>query len=128
MAVNYVKFFRGTPLAFQNLAEKNPDTLYFINDVNSQEGYLYLGDKLIVGKISNLADLEDVLTSESLAGGDLLVYDGDQEKWVNKSVLNAIGLMGRAYEDSQGSAGLVPAPGMGQEGMFLRGDGTWATP
>lgn len=128
MAANYVKFYRGTPQAFQNLTPKNPDTLYFINDVNSTEGYLYLGDKLIVGKISNLADLEDIILSESLLDGDLLVYDGEEEKWVNKSVLNAIGLMGRAYEDSQGSAGLVPAPGLGQENMFLRGDGTWATP
>ena len=128
MAANYVKFYRGTPQAFQNLTPKNPDTLYFINDVNSTEGYLYLGDKLIVGKISNLADLEDIILSESLLDGDLLVYDGEEEKWVNKSVLSAIGLMGRAYEDSQGSAGLVPAPGLGQENMFLRGDGTWATP
>ena len=40
MAANYVKFYRGTPQAFQNLTPKNPDTLYFINDVNSTEGYL----------------------------------------------------------------------------------------
>lgn len=127
MAVNYVKFFRGTPLAFQNLADKNSDTLYFISDVSSKEGSLYLGDKLIVGNISDMADLKDVLLSD-LENGDLLVYDQDQEKWINKSVLSAIGLMGRAYSDEQGSAGLVPAPGEGQEGMFLRGDGTWATP
>jgi hypothetical protein len=72
--------------------------------------------------------LEDIVLSESLLDGDLLVYDGEEEKWINKSVLDAIGLMGRAYADSQGQAGLVPAPGIGQQELFLRGDGTWAAP
>lgn len=36
--------------------------------------------------------------------------------------------MGGATASVAGSAGLVPAPGAGEEDEFLRGDGTWATP
>ena len=33
-----------------------------------------------------------------------------------------------AREDAQGSIGLVPAPGIGEQNLFLRGDGVWASP
>ena len=35
---------------------------------------------------------------------------------------------GKATADAAGSAGYVPAPAKGQQGRYLRGDGTWATP
>ena len=35
---------------------------------------------------------------------------------------------GKATADAAGSNGLVPAPAKGQQGLYLRGDGTWATP
>ncbi len=35
---------------------------------------------------------------------------------------------GKATADAAGSAGYVPAPAKGQQGQYLRGDGTWATP
>ena len=35
---------------------------------------------------------------------------------------------GKATTDAAGSNGLVPAPAKGQQGLYLRGDGTWATP
>ena len=35
---------------------------------------------------------------------------------------------GKATADAAGSAGFVPAPAKGQQGQYLRGDGTWATP
>lgn len=35
---------------------------------------------------------------------------------------------GKATADAAGSAGFVPAPAKGQQGLYLRGDGTWATP
>ena len=35
---------------------------------------------------------------------------------------------GRATESAAGSNGLVPAPGAGNQGLYLRGDGTWAKP
>lgn len=126
MAVKYVKFYRGSQLAFEN-AIKNSDTLYFITDSNSNKGSLYLGDKLIAGNISAMADLEDILL-KNLSHGELLVYDETEQKWVNKSVKDAIGYMTGATDQMQGTTGLVPEPGIGQQNLFLRGDGTWAMP
>jgi len=44
---------------------------------------------------------------------------------VNKSIIDAIGLFGKATETEMGTNGLVPAPGMGMQDAFLRGDGNW---
>ena len=127
MAINYVKFIRGTPTAFAKLSQKDNDTLYFISEVNSKQGSLYLGEKLISESISSLKDLENI-SFENLQDKDLLSYDANSDKWINKSVINAIGLMTGATNSAQGGAGLVPAPGIGQEDLFLRGDGVWAVP
>ena len=124
MSTPYVKFFRGTPLAFEKLVSKNDDTLYFISVEGENTGKLYLGNKLISDNINSIADLEDIVLSE-LSEGHILSYDGEQEKWVNKSVLDAIGLFGGATETEQGTNGLVPAPGAGMQDAFLRGDGQW---
>ena len=124
MSTPYVKFFRGTPEAFGKLADKNNDTLYFISATGEKTGKLYLGDKLISDNINTVAELEDIVLSE-LSEGHVLSYDGEQEKWVNKSVLDAIGLFGGATETEQGTNGLVPAPGAGMQDAFLRGDGQW---
>lgn len=122
--IPYVKFFRGTPEAFQALSNKDTDTLYFIAATDSNKGTLYLGEKLITDNISAIKDLEDILLTE-LADGQLLTYDGEQAKWVNKSIIDAIGLFGKATETEMGTNGLVPAPGMGMQEAFLRGDGNW---
>ena len=125
MAINkYVKFVRGSSLAFNNLVEKDIDTLYFITDTDSGKGSLFLGDKLISG-IADLNDLESVLI-KNVSNNQILVYDETEEKWINKTINAAIGLMTGASATEQGGAGLVPAPGIGQQDYFLRGDGTWA--
>lgn len=127
MAINYVKFIRGTPTAFAKLSQKDNDTLYFISEANSKKGSLYLGEKLISESIANLEDLSNILL-ENVQDKNLLSYDANGEKWVNKPIIDAIGLMTGATTETQGAAGLVPAPGIGQDGLFLRGDGVWATP
>lgn len=126
MAINYVKFIRGTPAAFQKLAVKDKDTLYFISETDSQQGYLYLGNKLISEGTANLEDLNDLLLGESISDKDILSYDAESGKWVNKSVISAIDIMTGADSENQGGAGLVPAPGINQQNHFLRGDGSWA--
>lgn len=127
MAINYVKFIRGTPTAFAKLSQKDNDTLYFISETNSKKGSLYLGEKLISESIANLEDLSNILL-ENVQDKNLLSYDANSEKWINKPIIDAIGLMTGAKNGAQGGAGLVPAPGIGQNGLFLRGDGVWATP
>lgn len=126
MAANYVRFYRGSPEAYANIRDKNKDTLYFIYSSDSDKGSLYLGDRLISGNVSNITDLEDLIITE-LQDKQILQYDIAQSAWVNKSIREAIGIMAGAAEDSQGSIGLVPAPGIGQQNLFLKGDGNWAS-
>lgn len=127
VSYNYVKFHRGSSLAFSKLTEKNKDTLYFITDSDSNKSSLYLGDKLIASDVSSFSDLNDILL-DNLENNHLLIYDSTNKKWINKSAYDAIGPMFPATDDSQGGSGLVPAPGIGQQNLFLRGDGTWASP
>ena len=126
MAANYVRFYRGSPEAYANTI-KNNDTLYFVYSSDSDKGSLYLGDRLISGNVSNITDLEDLIITE-LQDKQILQYDIAQSAWVNKSIREAIGIMTGAREDAQGSIGLVPAPGIGEQNLFLRGDGVWASP
>ena len=125
MAANYVKFNRGSAVAFQNLAIKNSDTLYFITDSDSNKSQLYLGDKLIAGGITELNQLSDIQIFEALENNQILVFDSEKSKWINKGLIEAIGVMTGATAEEQGSAGLVPAPGFGYQNKFLRGDGNW---
>ena len=125
---NYVKFYRGSSVAFENLLNKNSDTLYFITDSDSNKSSLYIGDKLIIGGITSLSELNDIVLSNSVDDNQALIFDKNQNKWINKSLIDAIGVVIGATKESQGNIGLVPAPGIGQNNMFLRGDGQWANP
>ena len=88
---NNVKFQRGSEQAYNNLAVKNQDTLYFVyNGSDATTAKLYLGERLLSGVgegtgVTSLKQLEDVLlVGDTPAAGSFLVYtDG---KWVNKSV------------------------------------------
>lgn len=130
----YVKFVRGTPAAWASITTKDPDTLYFIAEQNAAKGVLYLGNRVISGEDQKFSinDLTDVLISESVSTNSLLIYDGTENRWVNKSALEIISMyideMEGASEEARGSSGLVPAPSQGQQDFFLKGDGTWADP
>ena len=87
MAINYVKFMRGTQALYNSLATKDQDTLYFVYEaVDSPSGKLYLGNKLILGSGLNpsgeisLGDVADILLEENITDGDLLVYDEAEQK------------------------------------------------
>lgn len=131
---NYVKFLRGTPSAWQSIDVKDSDTLYFIAEDGAEKGKLYLGSKLIADgdAATFLRDLEDVLVGQGIPTNSLLVYDGAQEKWVNKSLNELMALvvdvMIGAAEDRNGTAGLVPTPLAGQQDLYLKGSGEWANP
>lgn len=142
MAVNYVKFMRGTQALYDSLAIKDQDTLYFVyENASAETGKLYLGNKLISGSSSNpsgdisINDVADIIVNnETLADGDLLVYDptageNGEGAWVNKPVAEAlqVPVMTGATAASDGISGLVPVPVAGDQLKFLRGDGTWAT-
>lgn len=90
---NYVKFMRGTPKAFSQLASKDIDTLYFIAEKDATTGKLYLGDKELVcdnhsATINYLRDLLDVNLPENigeLIDGQVLTYDVASESWVART-------------------------------------------
>lgn len=119
---------RVTPNAYKRLQSKNNDTLYFVIESDSSTGSLYLGNKLISESLTNFSELKDVLISENLQDGHILAYNAEKQSWENVSIYEAIGFMSGASSEQQGGAGLVPAPGIGQNDLFLRGDGTWALP
>lgn len=126
---NYVKFRKGSLQAYQNLALKDDDTLYFIIDQDDDNVQLYLGSKLISGgEISDLSigDLQDTSIGE-LADRQILVYDSNHGAWVNTNYRNLIEEFVGATENSAGVSGLVPAPGEGNTNLFLRSDGEWVS-
>ena len=55
----------------------------------------------------------------------LLTYLADKDGWYRADHAGTYSNMTAATEDTAGKAGLVPAPGAGKQGSFLRGDGTW---
>lgn len=136
MAVNYVKFMRGSQALYDSLVTKNQDTLYFVyNNVGDDHGKLYLGNKLISGSSSNidgtisLSDVEDIVLDANLSDGDILIYDEAEGKWVNSTLANAlsVAVMTGATAETAGTSGLVPVPNAGDQNKYLRGDGTWVT-
>ena len=119
---------------FTALAVKDPDSLYFVVEQGATQGKLYLGDVLIASVGSGeLNDLEDILLDNNITANSLLIYDGTQEKWVNKPLSEILGsisgfsVMTGATASADGASGLVPQPLAGDEGKFLKGDGTWVT-
>ena len=129
--INYVKFVRGTPAEYHALIHKNADTLYFICEADENTAELYLGTKLIAGLDSSqeanyLAQLNDVFINEGLSHSQLLVYDAVVQRWVNKSMEEALPVFIGTNNISRGKAGLVPVPKVGQKDFYLKGDGTWS--
>ena len=67
-------------------------------------------------------DITEFFRDGSLSGSSLVLTRGSGEN--PKSI--AMGMQG-ATSGANGSAGLVPAPAIGDQVKFLRGDGTWQT-
>ena len=123
---SYVKFVKSTSAAFNALASKSPDTLYFVSD-NNTTGKLYLGAKLIGGAdggASTLSDLADIALDQ-LGDNQILVYNSTNQQWENAAANTVVSIMTGATASTSGRSGLVPVPVAGDQNKFLRGDGTW---
>ena len=102
--------------------------MYFVTDqtkLNSADGYMEFtaGSAAsvpwtgVTGKPSTFTP-----SSHKHAIADITsLQDALNGKAANKN-------MTAATASAAGAAGLVPAPGAGKQGQYLRGDGTWATP
>ena len=92
MAINYVRFQRGTLAAYQALLEKgsiDENTLYFIYGENDSTGSLYMGEKIISGGDTNyifstLDELSDVNVANA-ESNSFLVKDNATDNWVAKT-------------------------------------------
>lgn len=123
---------RGPKTAYE-LITPDKDTLYFLTDENNKTE-LFLGESLISnsGSLESLSEeaqeylkkITEAINSETnpLNDGEFLVYDTATESWIPATV----NVFEGATAEANGKEGLVPAPTSGQEGNYLRGDGTWA--
>lgn len=99
MAINYVKFQRGSQSAYESLknaGKLDENTLYFIypNEDNSV-GALFMGTRAISGgdiitTAASLSELADVMVAGAQTG-DFLVKEGD--KWVAKTASDVAALV-----------------------------------
>lgn len=131
---NYVKFMRGSLAAYEALATKTEDTLYFIK-TSDNETRLYWGDHLISDGnelpstiVTALKDLTDVNIPEDtiLTDGMFLGYNTETQQWEPQTQTEVtVETMVGATSETAGSAGLVPAPAAGDEKKVLTGDGNW---
>lgn len=100
MALNFVKFQRGTQAQYDRLklaGRLESDALYFIYDSTAPEdgGLLYLGEVLIGGTgaaaVTQLNDLSDVHFGDvSLSDGMILQYNQNTGKWQPRSIKTAV--------------------------------------
>lgn len=113
----YIKFQRGSLAAYNALATKDPNTLYFIYaKEGATVGQLYLGESLISGgdvvlTSAKLDDLADVITAGA-GTGDFLVRN-EEGNWVPKTaaalaeeVLATLKLNDTLDIDSNGALGI----------------------
>lgn len=131
LANSYVKFVRAESALWNSLLNKDKDTLYFIVDRGQTKGSLYLGDALIATSLDeglSVEDLKNVVVNGTAAENHVLVANGEGQ-WLNQSIYDFMPVtMVGATANEDGAGGLVPVPTAGQQGLFLRGDGTWVSP
>ena len=77
-----------------------------------------------VGPISGNADTATALTTNAGTATKPVYFSNGKPV----ATTYALQPMTAASASTAGAGGLVPAPGAGKQGQFLRGDGTWATP
>ena len=106
MAVNYVKFQRGSQEAYDALksaGKLDKDTLYFIYSTdNSSVGALYMGNRIISGgditiASASLDDLADVVVAG--AGTNSFLIKGTDGNWIAKSLKDVIALIKENLSD-----------------------------
>ena len=100
MAINYVKFQRGSQAAYDRLIELNnidSNTLYFIyKNENATTGSLYMGDKLISGgDVSTVTSSLDELSDVIVAGAETnsFLIKNDEGNWVAKTIEDVVALI-----------------------------------
>lgn len=70
------------------------------------------------------------IKSLSVSGRTITITKGDNttSTVTTQDTNTTYGVFAKATADAAGGTGLVPAPAKGQQGLYLRGDGSWAAP
>ena len=70
------------------------------------------------------------IKSLTVSGRTITITKGDNttSTVTTQDTNTTYGVFAKATADAAGGTGLVPAPAKGQQGLYLRGDGSWATP
>lgn len=127
---HYIKFMQGSEEAFKKLDQKEEDTLYYIHSGNFEKGSFYLGEQKIITEQEiqklSLKNIKEILLSKYIKDKSILIYDTEQQAWVNQDIFKIIEVFVGSTKTSSGVRGLVPPPPKGQTNLFLRSDGTWA--
>lgn len=76
-------------------------------------------------KTKQTAKTDPTASGTSVTFIDTITQNANGEMTATKKTVRT---MGAATASAAGSTGLVPAPGSGKQGSFLRGDGTWVVP
>lgn len=76
-------------------------------------------------KTKQTAKTDPTASGTSVTFIDTFAQNANGETTVTKKTVRT---MGAATSSAAGTTGLVPAPGSGKQGSFLRGDGTWVVP
>lgn len=88
--MNYIKIKKGTFEAFNKLASKDPETIYFIVDPTTNKSAIYIGNIPVVGENAinnfNLTKLNDVKMNE-LKDGYVLTYNAKSKTWEGQEPL-----------------------------------------
>lgn len=135
---SYVAFVKATEALWSKMgpSQRLNNVLYFVVDgPDDSIGKLYLGNTLIADgngitdvRVDNLLDVD----INAINGGDILMYNMSTSKWENVSLASQIGNLIKVFtpasEEKNGTVGLVPAPKAGEQGLYLKGDGSWANP
>lgn len=113
--------------------QANPQTYSQDTAYVGTDGCLYSGGvKVLTGHqdISGKKNTQSAVSDPSASGTSLTFISGISQnaQGVISPAKKTVSTMGGASGSSPGSAGLVPQPGTGNQGKFLRGDGTWQNP
>lgn len=107
MAINYVRFQRGSQAAYDKLISSeriDENTLYFIYaDKDAEVGTLYMGDKLIGTSGSNIAALSlNDLTDVIVEGADTnsFLVKNDKGEWVARSASDVATLIQANFKNA----------------------------
>jgi hypothetical protein len=87
-------------------------------------------NKVINSALSGKKDTQTAVSDPTASGTSITFIASitQNEQGVISPTKKTVSTMGAASSSAAGTAGLVPAPGSGKQGSFLRGDGTWQTP